>query len=140
MALRGPDMSQKLCEELCMIVVRRKHGFGLARAKRLAEQMARRLRAEYGGAYEWDGNDLRFMRTGASGVVSVTKDDVDIRVELSLLLTRLRAQIEREIRAFCDEQFGANERADRRARASPATPRGGAKVPARSRPSAHPSD
>src|SRR5262245_36097838 len=123
MALRSRDGSQKLFDEFCMIVVRRTHGLGLARAKRLAEQFARRLRAEYGGSYAWEGNDLRFMRTGASGVVSVTKDDVDIRVELSLLLTPLRAQIEREIRAFCDEHFGAGEQADRRKRAPAATPR-----------------
>ena len=36
----------------------RHHDLGLARAaKRLAEAMARRLQDDYGGSYNWEGND-----------------------------------------------------------------------------------
>ena len=65
-----------------------------------------RLQNEYGGSYAWKGNDLHFGRPGASGSVGVTKDNFEISIELGLLLRPLRPLIEREIRAFCDENFG----------------------------------
>ena len=92
-----------------MIVVRRHHDLGLTEARRLAETMALRLRGDYGGSFAWRGDELHFRRTGVSGLVGVTKDSVEIRVELGLLLRPLRGRIEREICAFCDEQFGEPE-------------------------------
>ena len=88
------------------IVVRRRHDLGLARAKRLAETIALRLRDDYGGAYAWRGDHLRFERTGASGCITIEKDAFEVRVEIGFLLSPLRGRIEREIRAFCDEQLG----------------------------------
>lgn len=89
-----------------MIVVRRSHDLGLAKAKRLAERMAERLQAQYGGSYTWDGDELSFRRTGASGSVAVTKNDVEIRLELGFLLRPLGSRIEREIQAFFNDEFG----------------------------------
>jgi len=91
------------------IVVRRRHNLRLPSARRLAESMARRLRDEYGGSYSWKGDRLIFQRSGASGHLLVTKKDLEIHVTLGLLLTPLRARIEREIHAFCDERFGKPE-------------------------------
>jgi putative polyhydroxyalkanoate system protein len=88
------------------IVVRRRHGLGLARAKRLAEKIARDLQADYGGSYEWIGNTLSFRRTGASAHVAVTRDSFNVRIEIGLMLAPLRSRIEREVQACCDEHFG----------------------------------
>jgi putative polyhydroxyalkanoate system protein len=92
------------------IVVRRKHDLGLAKAKRLAESVAKQLRADYGGSFSWRGDDLHFQRTGASGSVAVGKDDFQVRVELGFLLGALRSRIEQEIVTFCDANFGAAAR------------------------------
>jgi putative polyhydroxyalkanoate system protein len=100
-----------------MIVVRRRHDLGLAKAKRLAERMAQHLQADYGGSYAWDGDELSFRRTGASGSVAVTKNDVEIRLELGFLLRPLGSRIEREIQAFCDDQFGKDGASADRSRA-----------------------
>jgi putative polyhydroxyalkanoate system protein len=89
-----------------MIVIGRRHDLGVAKAKRLAETLARKLQDEFGGTYTWKGNELRFQRPGASGSVKVTKDSVQVRVELGLLLTPLRARIEREIGAGLDAHLG----------------------------------
>jgi putative polyhydroxyalkanoate system protein len=89
-----------------MIVVGRHHDLGLAKAKRLAETIAQQLREDYGGFYAWKGNHLHFRRTGASGRVSVTKDDFEVRVELGFLLAPLSSRLEREIHLFCNEHFG----------------------------------
>lgn len=89
-----------------MIDIRRHHNLGLAKAKRLARTLARRLQNEFGGTYTWDGDTLRFQRTGVSGSATVAKDSVQIRVELGLLLRPLRARIERELRAGLDAHLG----------------------------------
>jgi putative polyhydroxyalkanoate system protein len=90
------------------ILVRRRHDLGLTGAKRLAETIARRLRNDFGGSFTWKGNDLHFRRTGASGTVAVTKEGLQVRLELGLLLSPLRSVIEREIVTYCDEHFGAD--------------------------------
>jgi putative polyhydroxyalkanoate system protein len=112
-----------------MIVVRRNHDLGLTAARRLAESMARRLQREHGGTYTWAGNDLVFKRTGASGRVAVAKDTLEISVELSFLLSPLRSRIEREIRAFCDEHFGASQRPDRKSTQAAGKAKPGSRAP-----------
>jgi len=90
------------------IVVRRKHDLGLAEAKRLAENIAKKLRRDHGGSFTWHGDDLHFQRTGASGSVAVGKRDFQVRVELGFLLSALHARIEKEIIAFCDAEFAGD--------------------------------
>ena len=87
------------------ILVRRSHALGLAKARRIAQNMAERLRGDFGGSYAWKGDTLCFKRTGASGQVAVTPESVEIHVSVSLLLSPLRARIEREIVDFCDTQL-----------------------------------
>jgi putative polyhydroxyalkanoate system protein len=89
-----------------MILIRRQHALGLAKAKRLAQTLALKLQSEFGGTCTWKGNELHFQRTGASGSATVTKDSVQIRLELGLLLRPLSARIEREIRASLDTHLG----------------------------------
>ena len=99
---RGRGVPQRAMSE---VIVRRRHGLQRTHARRLAETMAERLQNDFGGTYAWEGDTLRFQRTGASGHVLVTAHDVEIRVDLSLWLAPLHGRIEREIVAFCDEHF-----------------------------------
>lgn len=101
------------------IVVRRQHDLGLTKARSLAQTMARRLKDDFGGSFTWNGDVLNFERTGASGSVAVTKDDVRVKVELGFLLSPLRSQIEREIRAFFDEHLAKSAGTGRRRREAP---------------------
>src|SRR5215470_9737789 len=94
-------------ERVSEIIVRRRHALGLAWARRIAETMAERLREDFGGSYAWDGDTLRFRRMGASGHVAVTPERVEIRVNVSVLLSPLHARIEREIVDFCDARLKA---------------------------------
>ena len=95
---------------MSQIVVTRPHNLSLPRARHLAESIAQRLRDEYGGSYRGDGDTLRFKRTGASGEMAVTSDDVQIRIDIGLLLTPLRSRIEREIYAFLDAHLAPSQR------------------------------
>jgi putative polyhydroxyalkanoate system protein len=89
------------------IVIRRRHGMRRTGARRLADQMAQRLRDQFGGSYAWRGDALHFVRAGARGVVAVTARDVEIRLELGLLLSPLRSRIEREIQSVLAERLAA---------------------------------
>ena len=95
---------------MATIVVRRQHDLGIAKAKKLAQSMATRLKGDFGGSFEWNGDVLRFERTGASGSLAVTSDNVQVHVDLGLLLSPLRSRIEREITAFLDEHLAGTER------------------------------
>ena len=95
---------------MATIVVRRQHDLGIAKAKKLAQSMAVRLKGDFGGSFEWNGDVLRFERTGASGSLAVTRDNVQVHVDLGLLLSPLRPRIEREITAFLDEHLAGTER------------------------------
>jgi putative polyhydroxyalkanoate system protein len=90
------------------IVVRRHHALGLAKAKGLARSIARRLKDDFGGSFEWQGDVLHFERTGASASVAVTRKGFEVHVELGFLLSPLRPRIEREIISFCDEHFSGD--------------------------------
>src|SRR5262245_21200136 len=93
---------------MAAIVVRRHHALGLAKAKDLAQSIARRLQNDYGGSFGWRGDVLRFERTGATGSVAVSKEGFEVRVELGFLLSPLRSRIEREVVDFCDEHFAGD--------------------------------
>jgi putative polyhydroxyalkanoate system protein len=88
------------------IRVCRPHGTTPKRARKGAESIAEELGEEFGLAHEWDGNTLKFQRTGVSGHIEVGKKDVEIYVKLGFLLMALGPRIEHEINRFCDEHFG----------------------------------
>jgi|SRR5215470_4058308 len=88
------------------VLVRRPHHLPLMDARHLAESIAGRLRADFGGTYAWEGDTLCFRRTGASGHVAVSDHDVEVHVTISFLLSPVHGRIEREIVAFCDEYLG----------------------------------
>jgi len=95
------------------ISVHRPHALGLAKARDLAQSIARRLKNDCGGSFGWQDDVLHFERTGASGSVAVTKDDFRVHVDLGLLLSPLRSRIEREIVEFCDEHLAGRDEPER---------------------------
>ena len=99
---------------MSQILVARTHELSLPQARRLAERMAQRLRDEYGGSYTWGGDTVRFERTGASGEVTITNEQVKIRVDIGLLLTPLRSRIEREIHTFLDTYLAPDRKGSTR--------------------------
>jgi putative polyhydroxyalkanoate system protein len=88
------------------IVIRRRHGMTIKRARSAAEKVAAELGEEFDLAYEWEDGVLRFQRTGVSGELAVAKTEVEIRVRLGFLLATLKPRIEREIHKYFDENFG----------------------------------
>lgn len=89
------------------IVIYRKHGKTLAKARKSAEHMAAELSEEFDLNCSWQGNVLTFKRMGISGRLELDELEVGVIVSLNFLLAALKPTIEREVHKFFDENFAA---------------------------------
>jgi len=88
---------------MSQIHIRKKHKLGHARACRTVEELAQSLASEYNASYRWHKDDLEFKSPGVNGRLHVSKDQVDIKVSLGMLLRPLKDKIESSIRARLDD-------------------------------------
>jgi putative polyhydroxyalkanoate system protein len=77
----------------------RRHSLTLKQAKAAAQKAADKLAQEYELKSEWDGDTLRFERSGVSGEMHVTDSEIDLTVKLGLLLRPFKAKLEEQIDA-----------------------------------------
>jgi len=87
------------------IHVKKNHRLGLEQALKDAEQLALMLAERFDAKYEWNGNTLRFHRTGVKGFLAVTEDALEINVELSLLMRPFKSVVEREIHNYLEKEL-----------------------------------
>jgi putative polyhydroxyalkanoate system protein len=87
------------------ISIRRKHGKTHSDARAAAEHMASELKEEFDLNYAWDGDVLRFKRSGLSGELALDAKEVALHIRLGFLLSALKPSIEREVHKFFDENF-----------------------------------
>lgn len=87
------------------IIIRRKHGKTPADARASAEHMASELKEEFDLSCAWEGDVLRFKRSGLSGELALEGDEVALRIQLGFLLSALKPAIEQEVHKFFDENF-----------------------------------
>ncbi|MCP5265045.1 MAG: polyhydroxyalkanoic acid system family protein [Burkholderiaceae bacterium] len=84
----------------------RKHKLGIKRARQAASRVAAELDEAFGMHSEWDGNTLRFTRSGVTGTLVVSKDSVRLDAKLGLLLAAFKSRIEAQVHHNFDEYFG----------------------------------
>ena len=88
---------------MARITVERVHQLGLLVARIKAEQLAERLRQEFGVTCCWQGDVLAVKRSGAEGSVEVGEDRVRVRLNLGLLLSPMASSIQRRIEQVLDK-------------------------------------
>lgn len=88
------------------IDIRRSHALGVKQAKQRVEKVAEHIAEKFDIDYEWDGNALRFTRSGVDGRIGVGVKDIHVTATLGFLLGWLKDPIEKEIRRYLDEEFG----------------------------------
>jgi putative polyhydroxyalkanoate system protein len=88
------------------ISIARTHHLSHATAKDVAGRLAKDLEQRFGLACKWDGDDVRFARSGVSGLMHVGTTDITLDIRLGLLLSPLRPAIEKEIHAQLDKLTG----------------------------------
>jgi putative polyhydroxyalkanoate system protein len=87
------------------IDIRRPHQLSLAEARTVVEQVAARMHDKFGTSGEWQGDTLRFSRSGVNGSIAVADRSIDVVVDLGLMLSPMKGMIEQEIRRKLDEYF-----------------------------------
>jgi putative polyhydroxyalkanoate system protein len=88
------------------ISIQRKHKLDHKKAKAAAQQIAKDLHKRFDLQCTWDGDNVEFQRPGVSGDMRVGKNDVELNVQLSFLMTPLKGPIENAIRGELDKLFG----------------------------------
>ena len=88
------------------ISIQRRHKLGRDKAKAAAQKIAKDLHRRFDLQCTWEGDNVSFQRTGVSGAMRVGKNDVELEVQLSFLMTPLKGPIERAIRDELDALFG----------------------------------
>jgi len=101
------------------ISISRSHQLDAKKAKAAAQKIAKDLEKAYELACAWNGDEVTFERPGVSGCMRVGKNDVQLDVKLSFLMTPLKGPIEQAINKELDRLFGdemATSRAPEKAR------------------------
>jgi putative polyhydroxyalkanoate system protein len=87
------------------IDVRRTHELGLEGARAAADRMMASLATRFGLRGTWDGNVLRFERSGVQGHLAVDEHNLHLSVTLGFLLRAMRGSIEGEVHRELDSLF-----------------------------------
>ena len=88
----------------------RPHSLPLAKAKALTQKTADALAKEYDLESEWQGNTLRFHRSGVDGRMHVTDSEIRLDVKLGLLLKAFKGKIAEHIERNFDELLAGGEK------------------------------
>ena len=87
------------------IDIRHRHSLPLPKARKEVEQVAKKLATKFEMTYGWDGDELRFERSGVDGHIHVTDKQIRVTAKLGFMLSLLQGTIEQEIRKVLAERF-----------------------------------
>ncbi|MEO9080259.1 MAG: polyhydroxyalkanoic acid system family protein [Rhodanobacter sp.] len=84
----------------------RPHQLSVAEARAVVDKVSARMQEKFGMTGQWHGDTLDFSRPGVSGAITVVSDSIQVKAELSLMLSPLKGMVEQEIQRKLDEHFG----------------------------------
>jgi putative polyhydroxyalkanoate system protein len=85
------------------IHLEKKHKLGIKKAKTKAQKLADQLAADYDLQSQWDGDTLMFERSGVSGSLLVSKDNIELDMKLGFLMSAFAPKIQEQIQANLDK-------------------------------------
>ena len=88
---------------MATIRIDRKHLLTHAKARAVADTLAKDLKQRFQLHYAWDGDDVLFERAGVNGHMHVGQSQITLDVTLGFLLSALKPAIEREIHAQLEQ-------------------------------------
>ncbi|RJF95021.1 polyhydroxyalkanoic acid system family protein [Noviherbaspirillum saxi] len=89
------------------ISITQDHVLTLTTAKAAAQKMAEQMAAEYDMASEWDGDVLRFTRSGLSGSLTLAEQQARLEISLGFLFKAFATTIEEKVAAKMQKIFAA---------------------------------
>lgn len=87
------------------IDIHRTHQLSIAEARDVVDQVASRMREKFGMDGRWQDDTWLFSRPGVNGSIAVGSQIVQVKAELSLMLSPLKGMVEQEIGRKLDEYF-----------------------------------
>ncbi len=93
------------------IRIRRAHALTPKHARAAAEKMSARLSEAFDMEFAWEGEVLRFQRSGVDGQLTLGHKEVMIDAQLGFLLAMMKPTIEQSIHENLDKIFGAEKKA-----------------------------
>ena len=89
---------------MAVIKVQRDHQLNLETVRETADDLAAQLRKRFGGSYRWQGDELRYQRSGVDACIICSSADIIVDVTLKgLMMSALRGTIEAEIKSGLDK-------------------------------------
>jgi len=88
---------------MSVIDIHRAHTLDKEHAREAAETLAKDLSTQFDVNYQWEGDLLRFKRSGVKGQLDIAENDLHIRLELGLMLRPFKSRIEQEIHSQLDQ-------------------------------------
>ncbi|MCD7097143.1 polyhydroxyalkanoic acid system family protein [Stenotrophomonas sp. MMGLT7] len=77
-----------------------------AQARKAMQQAADTLKERFGIESHWEGDNLRFERTGVDGAIELLPKQVRVTAELGFLLSAMKGTVESEIRRVLADKLG----------------------------------
>ncbi len=93
------------------IRIRRSHALAPKHARKAAEKMSARLSETFDIQFVWEGEVLRFQRSGVDGQMILGHKEVVIDAQLGFLLAMMQPEIEQSIHEHLDRIFGEGKKA-----------------------------
>jgi len=82
---------------MAIIHIKQRHELTHDEARKRIEKVAEDLKHKLNADYQWDGDSLRFKRSGASGSIDLSDDQIELKIKLGMLLAPMKPKIERYI-------------------------------------------
>jgi putative polyhydroxyalkanoate system protein len=79
------------------ISITQQHELSPAAARAAAQKVADKLAGEYGLQCKWEGDVLRFERSGVEGTLALGERQAALRIRLGLLMGAFRSTIEAKV-------------------------------------------
>ncbi|KAF1707933.1 polyhydroxyalkanoic acid synthase [Pseudoxanthomonas kalamensis DSM 18571] len=74
-------------------------------ARQSVDEVAHKLRERFEVECDWDGDTLRFSRSGIDGSIELLPQMLRVNAKLGFMLSMMKAPIEHEIRRVLGERF-----------------------------------
>lgn len=91
---------------MAQIAIERSHSLSMDAAKSAVQEAADTLARKYGLESNWEGDTLKFQRSGVDGALAVSPDRVAIKVELGMMFAPFKGMLEDEIVRSVDAALG----------------------------------
>jgi len=84
-------------KQMADIHIVQEHSLSPERARAAAQQVADKVAAEFGMQCRWDGDVLRFERSGVEGVLTLEEQRAALRIKLGFMMSAFGPAIEAKV-------------------------------------------